>query len=101
MRPVGEQPDCPSFPTRPLFAAGGLGVGLGLGLLIAICLEFSDKSIRTEQDAADRHGSAAADFRAVAGRTRRAGRRIRQRQWQRAPVLGPHAETKNDEKVGV
>jgi len=45
-------PDSPSFPFRPLFAAGGLGAGLALGLLIAIWLEFSDKSIRTEQDAA-------------------------------------------------
>jgi polysaccharide chain length determinant protein (PEP-CTERM system associated) len=45
-------PDSPSFPVRPLFAAGGLGVGLALGLLIAVWLEFSDKSIRTEKDAA-------------------------------------------------
>jgi len=45
-------PDTPSFPSRPLFAAGGLGAGLALGLLIAIWLEFSDKSIRTEKDAA-------------------------------------------------
>jgi len=45
-------PDSPSFPNRPLFAAGGLGAGLGLGLLIGIFLEFSDKSIRTEKDAA-------------------------------------------------
>jgi uncharacterized protein involved in exopolysaccharide biosynthesis len=45
-------PDSPSFPIRPLFAAGGLGAGLALGLLIAIWLEFSDKSIRTEKDAA-------------------------------------------------
>lgn len=45
-------PDSPSFPNRPLFAAGGLGAGLGLGLLIAIWLEFSDKSIRTEKDIA-------------------------------------------------
>jgi uncharacterized protein involved in exopolysaccharide biosynthesis len=45
-------PDFPSFPIRPLFAAGGLGAGLALGLLIAIWLEFSDKSIRTEKDAA-------------------------------------------------
>jgi len=43
-------PDSPSFPNRPLFAAGGLGAGLGLGLLIAIFLEFSDRSIRTEKD---------------------------------------------------
>jgi uncharacterized protein involved in exopolysaccharide biosynthesis len=45
-------PETPSFPNRPLFAAAGLGVGLGLGLLIAVWLEFSDKSIRTAKDAA-------------------------------------------------
>ncbi len=45
-------PDSPSFPVRPLLAAGGLGVGLVLGGLIAVFLEFSDKSIRTEKDAA-------------------------------------------------
>ena len=42
-----NRPEQPTFPTRPLFAAGGLGAGLGLGLLHAIFLEFSDKSIRT------------------------------------------------------
>jgi len=45
-------PESPSFPNRPIFAAGGLGVGFALGLLIALWLEFSDKSIRTERDAA-------------------------------------------------
>jgi uncharacterized protein involved in exopolysaccharide biosynthesis len=45
-------PDSPTFPNRPMLAAGGLGVGLAIGLLIAIWLEFSDKSIRTEKDAA-------------------------------------------------
>jgi uncharacterized protein involved in exopolysaccharide biosynthesis len=45
-------PDSPSFPNRPLFAAGGLGAGLAFGLIIGIFLEFSDKSIRTEKDAA-------------------------------------------------
>jgi uncharacterized protein involved in exopolysaccharide biosynthesis len=45
-------PDSPSFPVRPLLAAGGFGAGLVLGALIAIFLEFSDKSIRTERDAA-------------------------------------------------
>lgn len=45
-------PESPSFPNRPIFAAGGLGAGLALGFLIAILLEFSDKSIRTEKDAA-------------------------------------------------
>jgi uncharacterized protein involved in exopolysaccharide biosynthesis len=44
-------PDSPSFPNRPMLAAGGLGAGLGLGLLIAVILEFSDRSIRTEKDA--------------------------------------------------
>jgi uncharacterized protein involved in exopolysaccharide biosynthesis len=59
--PMGERmyvgatanlPEDPSFPNRPLFAAGGFGAGLAIGLLIAIWLEFSDKSIRTEKDAA-------------------------------------------------
>jgi uncharacterized protein involved in exopolysaccharide biosynthesis len=45
-------PDAPSFPNRPLFAAGGLGAGLALGFIMAIFLEFTDKSIRTEKDAA-------------------------------------------------
>ena len=45
-------PDSPSFPNRPFFAAGGLGVGLAFGFILAIFLEFSDKSIRTEKDAA-------------------------------------------------
>jgi capsular polysaccharide biosynthesis protein len=44
--------ETPSFPVRPLLAAAGFGVGLVLGALIAIILEFSDKSIRTERDAA-------------------------------------------------
>jgi uncharacterized protein involved in exopolysaccharide biosynthesis len=45
-------PENPSFPNRPLFAAVGAVVGLGVGLLLAVVLEFSDKSIRTEKDAA-------------------------------------------------
>lgn len=49
---AAELPDSPSFPNRPIFAAGGLGVGLALGLILGIWLEFSDKSIRTEKDAA-------------------------------------------------
>ena len=44
-------PDSPTFPNRPLLAAGGLGVGLALGLMLALFLEFSDRSIRTEKDA--------------------------------------------------
>ncbi len=43
-------PERPSFPNRPLFAAGGLGGGLALGLAIAIFLEMRDKSLYTEQD---------------------------------------------------
>jgi uncharacterized protein involved in exopolysaccharide biosynthesis len=49
---TADLPDSPSFPNRPLFAAGGMGAGLALALGIAIFLEFSDKSIRTEKDAA-------------------------------------------------
>lgn len=45
-------PESPSFPVRPVFAGAGLGAGLGLGLIIAVWLELSDKSIRTERDAA-------------------------------------------------
>jgi uncharacterized protein involved in exopolysaccharide biosynthesis len=45
-------PESPSFPNRPFFAAGGLGAGLAFGFIIAIFLEFSDTSIRTEKDAA-------------------------------------------------
>src|SRR6202162_1985925 len=45
-------PDSHSFPHRPFFAAGGLGAGLAFGFILAIFLEFSDKSIRTEKDAA-------------------------------------------------
>jgi len=47
-----DLPDSPTFPNRPLLAGGGLGVGLALGLLLAVFLEFSDRSIRTEKDAA-------------------------------------------------
>ena len=49
---TASMPGDPSFPNRPLLAAGGLGVGLGIGALIAIILEFGDRSIRTEKDAA-------------------------------------------------
>jgi uncharacterized protein involved in exopolysaccharide biosynthesis len=45
-------PDFPSFPNRAIFSAAGLGAGLALGMIIAVFLEFSDKSIRTEKDAA-------------------------------------------------
>jgi len=49
---TADMPTAPSFPVRPLFAAAGLGAGIGLGLIIAVWLEVSDKSIRTERDAA-------------------------------------------------
>jgi uncharacterized protein involved in exopolysaccharide biosynthesis len=44
-------PDAPSFPDRLLFVKGGLAGGLGIGLAWAFWLEFTDKSIRTEEDA--------------------------------------------------
>ncbi len=44
-------PELPSFPNRPLFAAGGFGAGLMLGLGLALWLELRDKSIRTQADA--------------------------------------------------
>jgi len=43
-------PDSPSFPNRWLFSGGGLGIGLAMGFGLAMWLELSDKSIRTEQD---------------------------------------------------
>jgi len=43
-------PDKPSFPNRPLFAAGGLGGGFALGVCIAFLLEMKDSSLKTERD---------------------------------------------------
>lgn len=43
-------PDKPSFPNRPLFAAGGLAGGLALGIGIAFLMEVQDTSIRNERD---------------------------------------------------
>ena len=45
-------PEDPSFPNRPLLAASGPGSWPRARGAIAIFLEFSDKSIRTEKDAA-------------------------------------------------
>ncbi len=59
LRQQGEQfrvldppnlPANPSYPNRPLFAAGGFGGGLALGLGIALLLELRDKTIRTDRD---------------------------------------------------
>jgi polysaccharide chain length determinant protein (PEP-CTERM system associated) len=44
-------PEVPSFPNRLLFAGSGLGAGLAIGIGLAMWLEFTDKSIRTEEDA--------------------------------------------------
>jgi polysaccharide chain length determinant protein (PEP-CTERM system associated) len=43
-------PDDPTFPKRPVFAAGGLVAGLVIGILLTAFLEFRDKSLRTERD---------------------------------------------------
>jgi polysaccharide chain length determinant protein (PEP-CTERM system associated) len=43
-------PERPSFPNRPLMAAGGLGGGLALGLGLVLLLELKDHSLRTERD---------------------------------------------------
>ena len=43
-------PDKPSFPNRPLFAAGGIGGGLALGLALAFFFEMKDSSFKTERD---------------------------------------------------
>jgi len=43
-------PDSPSFPTRWMFALGGLGSGLAVGLCLVMILEFQDKSVRDEKD---------------------------------------------------
>jgi len=45
-------PQTPTFPIPWVLSLGGLGVGLGLGVAIGMILEFTDKSIRTEKDAA-------------------------------------------------
>jgi polysaccharide chain length determinant protein (PEP-CTERM system associated) len=43
-------PEKPSFPNRPLCAAGGLAGGVALGLGLAFFLETRDTSFRTETD---------------------------------------------------
>lgn len=43
-------PDKPSFPQKPLFAAGGFGGGLALALGLTLFLEMQDTSLRSEHD---------------------------------------------------
>ncbi|MCI0353861.1 MAG: Wzz/FepE/Etk N-terminal domain-containing protein [Acidobacteria bacterium] len=43
-------PGEPSFPNRPLFALGGLGIGLAFGFGMIVLLETKDHSLRNEQD---------------------------------------------------
>lgn len=43
-------PEEPSFPNRPLFALGGLGIGLAFGLGMIVFLETKDHSLRSEED---------------------------------------------------
>ena len=43
-------PDSPTFPKRPLFAAGGLIAGLAFGLGIVGLLEYRNTALRTERD---------------------------------------------------
>jgi polysaccharide chain length determinant protein (PEP-CTERM system associated) len=45
-----DLPAKPSFPNKPLFALGGLGLGLALGLGMALIAEQTDKRVRTEVD---------------------------------------------------
>lgn len=43
-------PEKPTFPNRPLFAAGGGVGGFAIGTFIALLLEMKDKSLRTDRD---------------------------------------------------
>jgi polysaccharide chain length determinant protein (PEP-CTERM system associated) len=43
-------PEKPSFPNRPLFGLGGLGIGLAFGIAMVVVLESKDRSMRTEHD---------------------------------------------------
>lgn len=43
-------PERPSFPNRPLFSFGGLGIGLALGVGMVHFSESRDKSLRTKRD---------------------------------------------------
>lgn len=45
-----DLPEKPSFPNRPAFAGGGLGIGLMLGVGWVMLLELRDKSMRSEAD---------------------------------------------------
>ncbi len=43
-------PEKPSFPNRPLFAAGGIGAGLLIAVGLVALMEAGDKSLRNERD---------------------------------------------------
>jgi succinoglycan biosynthesis transport protein ExoP len=43
-------PEKPSFPNRPLFAAGGIGAGLLIAVGLVALVEAGDKSLRNERD---------------------------------------------------
>ncbi len=43
-------PEKPSFPNRPLFALGGLGIGLAFGIGMVVLLETKDRCLRSEDD---------------------------------------------------
>lgn len=43
-------PDAPTFPKRPVFAAGGFLLGLLLGFGIVALLEYRDTALRSERD---------------------------------------------------
>jgi uncharacterized protein involved in exopolysaccharide biosynthesis len=45
-----DLPDAPTFPSRLMFAGGGLGAGLVLGLGLAMWLELREQLVRTEGD---------------------------------------------------
>ena len=96
--------ESPSFPVRPLLAAAGGGVGLAFGFLVAIFLEFSDKSIRTEKDA-----TAAMDLPLLISvpwlgdddEGERSNGNGRRRFWGRGDTAAPKDKDKDHEQVGV
>lgn len=43
-------PEKPSFPNRPMFAVGGLGIGLAFGIALVVVLESKDRALHSERD---------------------------------------------------